>query len=103
MPAAPWYPTSADHLADRRRTVRLAEGEPLPASDGQEIRLLSAPHYELHRLGFFFTPAPRHADLLLVTGPAIRVRCGRPQDVRGGAGAQGGRGNQGVRSRRRLP
>src|SRR5579875_1435852 len=38
-----------------------------------EIRLLSAPHYDLHRLGFFFTPAPRHADLLLVTGPAIRA------------------------------
>ncbi len=39
----------------------------------QEIRLLSAPHYDLHRLGFFFTPAPRHADLLLVTGPMIRA------------------------------
>jgi Ni,Fe-hydrogenase III small subunit len=38
-----------------------------------EIRMLSAPHYDLHRLGFFFTPAPRHADLLLVTGPALRV------------------------------
>jgi Ni,Fe-hydrogenase III small subunit len=38
-----------------------------------EIRLLAAPHYDLHRLGFFFTPAPRHADLLLVTGPAIRA------------------------------
>ena len=39
----------------------------------QEIRLLAAPHYDLHRLGFFFTPAPRHADLLMVTGPAIRA------------------------------
>jgi Ni,Fe-hydrogenase III small subunit len=38
-----------------------------------EIRLLQAPHYDLHRLGFFFTPAPRHADLLLVTGPAVRA------------------------------
>jgi Ni,Fe-hydrogenase III small subunit len=38
-----------------------------------EIRLLSAPHYDLNRLGFFFTPAPRHADLLLVTGPAVRA------------------------------
>ena len=38
-----------------------------------EIRMLAAPHYDLHRLGFFFTPAPRHADLLLVTGPAIRA------------------------------
>ncbi len=39
----------------------------------QEIRLLAAPHYDLQRLGFFFTPAPRHADLLLVTGPMIRA------------------------------
>jgi Ni,Fe-hydrogenase III small subunit len=39
----------------------------------QEIRLLSAPHYDLNRLGFFFTPAPRHADLLLVTGPMVRA------------------------------
>jgi Ni,Fe-hydrogenase III small subunit len=38
-----------------------------------EIRLLAAPHYDLHRLGFFFTPAPRHADLLLVSGPAVRA------------------------------
>ena len=38
-----------------------------------EIRLLAAPHYDLHRLGFFFTPAPRHADLLMVTGPAVRA------------------------------
>ncbi len=38
-----------------------------------EIRLTSAPHYDLHRLGFFFTPTPRHADLLLVTGPAVRA------------------------------
>lgn len=38
-----------------------------------EIRLLLAPHYDLHRLGLFFTPAPRHADLLMVTGPAVRA------------------------------
>lgn len=38
-----------------------------------EIRILAAPHYDLHRLGLFFTPAPRHADLLMVTGPAVRA------------------------------
>lgn len=38
-----------------------------------EIRLLAAPHYDLHRLGLFFTPAPRHADLLLVSGAAVRA------------------------------
>jgi Ni,Fe-hydrogenase III small subunit len=38
-----------------------------------EIRLLAAPHYDLHRLGLFFTPAPRHADLLLISGAAVRA------------------------------
>ena len=38
-----------------------------------EIRLLASPYYDLHRLGFFFTPAPRHADLLLVSGAAVRA------------------------------
>ncbi len=38
-----------------------------------EIRLLLAPHYDLQRLGFFFTPSPRHADMLLVTGPGVRA------------------------------
>jgi Ni,Fe-hydrogenase III small subunit len=38
-----------------------------------EIRLLSSPLYDLNRLGFFFTPAPRHADMLMVTGPAVRA------------------------------
>lgn len=38
-----------------------------------EIRLLLAPHFDLHRLGLFFTPAPRHADMLMVTGPAVRA------------------------------
>jgi len=38
-----------------------------------EIRLLLAPHYDLHRLGLFFTPSPRHADLLMVTGPGVRA------------------------------
>lgn len=38
-----------------------------------EIRLLAAPHYDFNRLGLFFTPAPRHADLLLVSGAAVRA------------------------------
>ena len=70
----------------------------------QEIRLLTAPHYDLHRLGFFFTPAPRHADLLLVTGPMVRAfEVGRPQDLRGHARAQGRGRDRRVRARRRLP
>lgn len=38
-----------------------------------EVRLLLAPYYDLHRLGLFFTPSPRHADLLMVTGPVVRA------------------------------
>lgn len=33
-----------------------------------EISLLTAPPYDISRFGFVFTPSPRHADLLLVTG-----------------------------------
>lgn len=34
-----------------------------------ELQALGNPLYNLHRLGIFFTPSPRFADLLLVTGP----------------------------------
>jgi Ni,Fe-hydrogenase III small subunit len=34
-----------------------------------EVRQLNNPYYNMHRLGFFITPTPRQADLLLVVGP----------------------------------
>ena len=34
-----------------------------------EVRQLNNPYYNIHRLGFFITPTPRHADVLLVVGP----------------------------------
>lgn len=34
-----------------------------------EIAQLNGPYYNLHRLGFFITPTPRSADVLLVVGP----------------------------------
>jgi len=34
-----------------------------------ELEALENPFYNLDRFGIFFTPAPRHADLLLITGP----------------------------------
>lgn len=37
-----------------------------------ELQMLSTPHYDLQRLGLFFTPTPRHADALLVTGVVTR-------------------------------
>jgi Ni,Fe-hydrogenase III small subunit len=44
-------------------------------SDGaveQEIAALLNPYYDMQRLGLFFTASPRHADLLLVTGPVTK-------------------------------
>ena len=37
-----------------------------------ELAALDSPFYNLHRLGIFFTPSPRFADLLLITGPVTR-------------------------------
>ncbi len=37
-----------------------------------ELQLLASPSYDLSRLGLFFTPSPRHADALLVTGVVTR-------------------------------
>lgn len=37
-----------------------------------ELQALNNPYYNLHRLGIFFTPSPRFADALLVTGPVTR-------------------------------
>ena len=38
-----------------------------------ELQALNNPFYNLHRLGIFFTPSPRFADLLLVTGPVTHA------------------------------
>jgi Ni,Fe-hydrogenase III small subunit len=34
----------------------------------REVKQLDNPYYNLHRLGFFITPTPRQADVLLVVG-----------------------------------
>jgi Ni,Fe-hydrogenase III small subunit len=34
-----------------------------------EIEQINKPYYNMHRLGFFVTPTPREADVLLVAGP----------------------------------
>jgi Ni,Fe-hydrogenase III small subunit/ferredoxin len=56
-------------------------------SDGSEeweIQALWNPYYDIQRLGFFLTNAPRHADVLLVTGgvtPAMRGPLERTWEV----------------------
>lgn len=37
-----------------------------------EIHALNNPYYDIERFGVHFVPSPRHADLLLVTGPVSR-------------------------------
>ncbi len=34
-----------------------------------EVKQLNNPYYNMHRLGFFITPTPRLADILIVVGP----------------------------------
>lgn len=34
-----------------------------------EVKQINNPYYNIHRLGFFITPTPRKADILLVVGP----------------------------------
>ncbi|MGI8968738.1 MAG: NADH-quinone oxidoreductase subunit B family protein [Chloroflexota bacterium] len=38
-----------------------------------ELNALSNPYYDISRLGVFFATSPRHADMLLVTGPVTRA------------------------------
>lgn len=46
-----------------------------------ELQALNNPFYNLHRLGIFFTPSPRFADLLLVTGPVTYALRGPLQEA----------------------
>jgi Ni,Fe-hydrogenase III small subunit len=49
-----------------------------------EVKQLNNPYYNMHRLGFFITPSPRHADVLLVVGPVtdhIRVALEKVYDA----------------------
>jgi formate hydrogenlyase subunit 7 len=46
-----------------------------------ELQALNSPYYNLHRLGVFFTPSPRFADLLLVTGPVTYAMRGPLQEA----------------------
>jgi Ni,Fe-hydrogenase III small subunit len=60
-------------LVERRKALRRSVHiRHLDAgSDGAEeweIQALTGPYYDIQRLGLFFTSAPRHADILLVTG-----------------------------------
>ena len=63
-------PRSLGEMASAlRRSIHVRHVD--AGSDGAEeweIQALRNPYYDIQRLGFFFTAAPRHADMLLVTG-----------------------------------
>jgi Ni,Fe-hydrogenase III small subunit len=67
-PEVPPQPTAPPKPFRRSIHVRHVD----TGSDGaveQEIAALANPYFDMQRLGFFFTATPRHADVLLVTGP----------------------------------
>jgi Ni,Fe-hydrogenase III small subunit/ferredoxin len=65
----PVGPTLGDQRAALRRSIHVRHVD--AGSDGSEeweIQALTNPYYDVQRLGIYFTSAPRHADVLLVTG-----------------------------------
>ena len=59
----------ADQVRALRRSVHIRHLD--AGSDGSEeweIAALTNPYYDMQRLGLYLTSAPRHADVLLVTG-----------------------------------
>jgi len=68
--ASPLRPALAERAGALRRSIHVRHID--CGSDGSEeweIQALWNPYYDIQRLGFFLTSAPRHADVLLVTGP----------------------------------
>jgi Ni,Fe-hydrogenase III small subunit/ferredoxin len=68
-PAEDLRPTLRRQAAAFRRSVHIRHVD--AGSDGSEeweIAALTNPYYDMQRLGLYFTAAPRHADILLVTG-----------------------------------
>jgi len=61
--------TLGERTRTLRRSIHIRHVD--TGSDGAEeweIAALTNPYYDIQRLGLFFTAAPRHADVLLVTG-----------------------------------
>ena len=70
--------TSTQHLSDamqkhfgRALTIRHIDAGSCNGCE-LEIHMLGNPYYNVEALGIKFTASPRHADLLLVTGPVAK-------------------------------
>ncbi len=69
MPEGPGHLPLGQQAGGLRRSIHVRHID--CGSDGSEeweIQALWNPYYDIQRLGFFLTNAPRHADVLLVTG-----------------------------------
>src|SRR6516162_6450934 len=66
-----------------------------------EIVALNNPVYDLERFGIHFVASPRHADMLLVTGPVTRNMELADQDLSSDSRSQGGGSGRGLRHQRR--
>ena len=78
-------PALGEATSTLRKSIHIRHAD--VGSDGAEeweISALTNPVYDMQRLGLFFTLAPRHADVLLVTGgvtPSMRDPLRRVFDV----------------------
>ncbi len=70
--ASEQFKMRAQRLFGRSLHIRHVDAGSCNACES-EIKLLTSPYYDMQRLGLFFTTSPRHADLLLVTGPVTRA------------------------------
>jgi Ni,Fe-hydrogenase III small subunit/formate hydrogenlyase subunit 6/NADH:ubiquinone oxidoreductase subunit I len=69
-PVEPSRRDAAQSRKDFRRSLHIRHVDAGSCNGCEsELQALNNPFYNLHRLGIFFTPSPRFADLLLVTGP----------------------------------
>lgn len=65
---------ASDSRKDFRRSLHIRHVDAGSCNGCEsELQALNNPFYNLHRLGVFFTPSPRFADLLLVTGPVTHA------------------------------
>ena len=62
-----WYPNAPGFV---RKTLALYKCDIIMGvPQGDDNVQVTNPYYNIHRLGFFITPTPRAADVLLVAGP----------------------------------
>lgn len=69
-------PTPADRILTTSMAIRQLDAGSCNGCES-ELSLLPSPYYDFSRYGYTFTPSPKHADLLVVTGivtkPMIQV------------------------------